>query len=417
MTLQLALIVVGVVIVAVVGLTVLDHGRMRRFLRRASDRPASTASPVEPVATAPGLDINPAPAAAAGAKVLRSDASVTVAPKSPDREFMEKLEALEEVATMPLDLDPGLKRARHRRRVRPAAPDESVDFVMTLPGEQPVTRDAALGIYKEHEYRIEKHHGLYGSDLETGQWTALEQDASSAVYRDLAISIQLVDDKGPVDESALNAFAQVGLKLADALQRPTRFSQPFEAALERAQRLQKFCDAYDVIAALNVAAVKGRVFRGRDIERLAQRLGMQYGSMRIFHMKSEATPGCRHQFSMANMLQPGEFDAGNWDTLVTPGVTFFMSVPCAHRPALVFERMAETATSLAESLGGQLLDQDRRPLDAAGVAVIRQQIGEIEKKMREFGVVPGSEGALRLFNEAGRDVGSDPVENASPAHA
>lgn len=416
MNLQLALLLAGLVIVALVGLSVFDHGRMRRFLRRTSGRPHLLSSRTRelPPAVVPGLDINPAPAAVSAARVLRSDAPVAPSPKSSGQEFRKKIEALEEVATMALDLDSGLKRSRRKRVARPSAPDENVDFVMTLPGEQPAGRDLALGIYKEYEYRIAKWHKLYGTNLNTGQWTELEQDAASAVYRDLAISIQLVDDKGPVDESSLNAFAQVGLKLADALQRPTRFSLPFETALERALDLQKFCDTYDVIAALNVAAPEGRVFRGRDIESHAQRLGMQFGARRIFHMKSQATPGCRHLFSMANMLQPGEFSAENWDALVTPGVTFFMSVPCAHRPAQTFERMAETARLLAESLGGQLLDQDRRPLDDGGLDVIQQQIEEIEGKMLAFGIVPGSEGALRLFSDVTGDAESEPVD-AFPA--
>jgi cell division protein ZipA len=369
-----------------------------------------------PIVTVPpttGLDINPAPVTVTDNKVLRSDAPIAPPPLSPDREFRKKLEALEEVASMPLDLDDGLTHPRAKRVARPAAPDEHVDFIMFIAGDQPVARDSALGIYKQYEYRIDKPHRLYGMNNATDQWTELQQDAPSAAYRDLSIAIQLVDASGPVDESALNAFTQVGLKLADALHRPTRFSLTFESALERARQLQQFCDTYDVIAALNVAAPDSRVLRGRDIEKAAHSLGMQFGAMNIFHMKNAATPGCHHLFSMANMIQPGGFKAEEWDTLVTPGVTFFMSVPCTHRPAQTFEHMAEIARSLAEALDGQLLDQDRRPLTAQGLAVIRHQIEEIEEKMRAFGVTPGGEAALRLFGTAATDA----VDTHVPEHA
>jgi hypothetical protein len=417
MGLQLALLLIGIVIIVVVVLSVFDYGRMNRFLRRAAQR--SRAEPPEriaPVMTDPpagGLDINPAPVAAADNKVLRSDALAVPPPTSPGHEFRKKIEALEEVASMPLDLDDGIKRPRARRVIHPAAPDEHVDFVMFVPGDQPVSRDTALGIYKQHEYRIDKPHRLYGMDFDSGQWTELQMDAPSATYRDLSLAIQLVDASGPVDESALNGFTQVGLKLADALHRATRFSLTFEDALDRARQLQQFCDTFDVIAALNVVAPENRVFRGRDIESVAHMLGMQFGAMNIFHMKNPATPGCQHLFSMANMIQPGGFKAEEWDTLVTPGVTFFLSVPCAHRPAQTFERMAETARSLAETLGGQLLDQDRRPLTAQGLAVIRHQIEEIEEKMRAFGVVPGSEPALRLFGT----TAASPADVHVPEHA
>lgn len=401
MSLQLALLLIGIVVIVVVVLSVFDYGRMNRFLRRAGQR-SRHGSPerVMPIVTLPpanDLNTHSAPVAMAGNKVLRSDASVVPPPALPGSEFKKKIEALEEVASMPLDLDDGLKRPRAKRVVRAAAPDEHVDFIMYVPGDQPVSRDTALGIYKQYEYRIDKPNRLYGMDFDSGQWTDLQQDAPSATYRDLSMAIQLVDANGPVDESALHGFTQVGLKLADTLHRPTRFSIEFETALERARQLQQFCDTFDVIAALNVVAPDSRVFRGRDIESLARTLGMQFGAMNIFHMKNPATPGSQHLFSMANMIQPGSFKAEEWDTLVTPGVTFFLSVPCAHRPVQTFERMAESAKSLAESLGGQLLDQDRRPLTPQGLAVIRHQIEEIEEKMRAFGVVPGSEAALRLF--------------------
>jgi cell division protein ZipA len=417
MSLQLALLLIGIVIVVVVVLSVLDYGRMNRFLRHAAKRsrqvPPERIMPVATVPPASDPDIKPVPVAVADNKVLRSDAPVAPPPTSPGQEFRKKIEVLEEVASMPLDLDDGLKRPRAKHVQRPAEPDEHVDFIMTVPGDQPVSRDTALGIYKQYEYRIDKPHRLYGMDFDTGQWTELQQDTPSAMYRDLSIAIQLVDANGPVDESALNGFTQVGLKLADALHRTTRFSLSFETALERAHQLQQFCDTFDVIAALNVVAPDSRVFRGRDIENVAHMLGMQFGAMNIFHMKNPATPGRQHLFSMANMIQPGGFKAEEWDTLVTPGVTFFLSVPCVHRPVQTFERMAETAKSLAESLGGQLLDQDRRPLTDHGLAVIRHQIEEIEEKMRAFGVVPGSDAAWRLF-------GTDAIDMANvhtPEHA
>jgi cell division protein ZipA len=417
MSLQLALLLIGIVIIVVVALSVLDHGRMSRFLRRAGHGarrvPPDRIAPIVTVPPAAGPDHHPALVTVADNKVLRSDAPVAPPPVSPDREFRRKLEALEEVASMPLDLDDGVKRRRAKRIARPAAPDEHIDFIMFVPGDQPVSRDTALGVYKQYEYRIDKPHRLYGMNDDVGLWTELQQDAPDASYRDLSLAIQLVDTSGPADESALNAFMQVGLKLADALHRPTRFSHSFEDALERARRLQQFCDTYDVIAALNVAATDSRVFRGRDVESAARRLGLQFGAMNIFHMESAATPGGPHLFSMANMIQPGDFKAEEWDTLVTPGVTFFLSVPCTHRPAQIFEHMAEIAASLAEALDGQLLDQDRRPLTDQGLAVIRHQIEEIEEKMRAFGVTPGSEAARRLFGPAA-GIAED---THAPAHA
>jgi cell division protein ZipA len=122
--------------------------------------------------------------------------------------------------------------------------------------------------------------------------------------------------------------------------------------------------------------------------------------MNIFHKKNNMSPGCRHLFSLANRFKPGEFDPNRWDTFSTTGLTFFMSVSCAHRPAAVFEAMVGDARQLAGLLGGQLADQDGRTLTDHGLGIIRAQIQAIDDKMRAFGVVPGSEIALRLFGNA-----------------
>jgi hypothetical protein len=62
--------------------------------------------------------------------------------------------------------------------------------------------------------------------------------------------------------------------------------------------------------------------------------------------------------------------------------------------------MVATAREIARGLGGTLQDQVHRPLTDKGIAVIHHQIEAIEEKMRAYGISPGSETALKLFNEA-----------------
>ncbi len=309
----------------------------------------------------------------------------------------DELRGLEDMARVPLTL--GAPPRPDERPSQPAAPDEMIDFVLTLPGAGPVARDTALGIFKQHEYRLEKPRRLYGRHYEDTQWSDLARDPPRMQYSDVALAIQLVDSRGPIDESELNTFSQVGLKLADALQRPTKLSLTFEKALARARELQVFSEAYDVIAGINILTPEAP-FRGRAIEQAAERAGLKLGARNIFHMKGDMSPGCRHLFSMANLFQPGSFDPQAWDRFETKGLALFMSVPCAHHPAAVFVKMATAAKVVAEALGGELCDQDRKPLDDRGLAIIRRQIEEIETRMTGYGVVPGSRAALRLFRES-----------------
>ncbi|MDA8361508.1 MAG: cell division protein ZipA C-terminal FtsZ-binding domain-containing protein [Gammaproteobacteria bacterium] len=274
-------------------------------------------------------------------------------------------------------------------------PFDSIDFIVFLPGDRPVIRDAALGVYKQNEYVIDKPHKLYGRRLHGDRWSELARDPVMMEYGLLAVAMQLADRVGPAAESDLNSFSQVALKLADSLDRSTRFNMTFERAMETAVTLDRFCSDHDVIASINISAETVTAFRGPAIERAAQEAGLQFGMRNIFHH-----PGARRGailYSLANLYKPGSFDPLRWDTLQTQGLTLFMSVPGVPDPEATFADMARVARLLARRLGGKLLDQDRRPLSEAGITAISQQIATIAARMREHGIAPGGPQATRLF--------------------
>ncbi|MDO8705852.1 MAG: cell division protein ZipA C-terminal FtsZ-binding domain-containing protein [Sulfuricaulis sp.] len=398
MNLQYALLLIGIVIIVVVAVTAYDMSRSRR----ARERPETPRGDFPENASRARSSLLNATREAGSEKMLRSDVEVPTQ-EPPRQEILRKeLQRLEEVATMPLNLVSGL-RPRGRGKAEPGREylsDDKIDFVIHLPGEQPVTRNAALGPYKQHEYRLNKARHLYGQHYHSSHWSELQLDSQSTQYGDLTLALQLVDTSGPVDETELNTFTELGLQLADALQRPTKFPLTPEQGLERAKELQQFCDTYDVIAGIHVVSNSDTAFPGRAIEMAARHAGLELGAMNIFHLKNEVAPGSRYLFSMANLHESKAFDPAAWDSFESSGLTLFMNVPCAYHPGAVFDKMVATAREIADTLGGILQDQNHRPLTDKGIAVIHHQIEDIEEKMRAFGIPPGSETALKLFNEA-----------------
>ncbi len=398
MDLQYALLFIGIVVVAVVALTAFDLARVRRPpVRRDVD--VENFSQEDSFSRPSVLH---ATRTEGSEKLLRSDLDVTPRVKERQEILRKEIQHLEEVAAMPLDLAANLPRRGQRRSEpdRQYLPDDKIDFVIDLPGLGPTTRNEALGVFKQHEYKLNKARRLYGQRHGSSQWTDLQLDSSQAQYGDLKLAIQLVDARGPIDESELNIFIQLGLQLADALHRPTKLPLTFEEGLERAREVQKFCDTYDVIAGIHVVPNSDGVFRGQAIEQAARQAGMQLGAMNIFHVENTVSPGSRHMFSMANLNEPGVFDAADWDKFETMGLTLFTCVPCTYHPAQAFDKMVASAKQISDMLGGRLQDQNQRPLSDRGLAVIQHQIEEIEEKMRAFGISPGSETALKLFNES-----------------
>ncbi len=313
---------------------------------------------------------------------------------SEEAEFYQALADFEHVAVMPLSLNVDLPETQEPVQ---SMPDPKLDFIIHLPGQGPVPRDAALAIYKQNEYLLDKPREIYGLRYGTGLWTNLARDGETASYSDIAIAVQLLDAKGAISESELTTFSQIGLKLADSLHRPTKLVQTFEQALERAADLNQFCEAYDVFANISLVPLGNEGFKGRVVERAAVRVGMEFGAMNIFHMKNPHSTGSHHLFSLANLFNPGNFNPQRFDTTIFQGLTLFMSLPAVHNPVQVFGKMTDTARQLCELLGAKMLDHDRRPLTVQGLQVIANQIERLSAEMHAYGVVPGSASALRLF--------------------
>ena len=418
MDLQYALLLIGIVFVAAIGISGYDKSRLsrRQFERRTLDRePVSvdtqetvaadvTASDIEP------LDINPGPPTDLIKRSLKSDGFVATSSFIQDSELQQEFESAERVASVPVSVGPlaaatlasfsGIETDNLEYLFPPGqkhGPNPKIDFVVHLPGRGPVLRDQALGIYKQNEYVLEKPRQLYGLRYLAGEWFPLERDTEDSQYSDLALAIQMVDEQGPIEESELETFLQVALKLADALKRRTKLVMTVERALTTARELQQFAQKYDVLASVNVAA-NNADFTGPAIKEAAEHFGMHFGAMNIFHMKNNNADGCRHLFSMANLYQPGSFDLDALDSFETRGLTLFMTIPCVQDPARVFRKMVETAQGLSQMLGGRMIDQDQRPLSEENLAAIQRQIGQITSDISAHGIVPGSEAALRFFN-------------------
>jgi cell division protein ZipA len=130
-------------------------------------------------------------------------------------------------------------------------------------------------------------------------------------------------------------------------------------------------------------AHKGEMFNGGDLLDIILQCGMRYGSMDIFHRHSDTKGEGALLFSMANMVKPGTFDLDAMDEFETPGVSLFMTLPINADSMQSFDLMADTARAIAETLGGELKDEQRSVMTRQTLEHCRQRIRDFER-MRLF---------------------------------
>ncbi len=130
----------------------------------------------------------------------------------------------------------------------------------------------------------------------------------------------------------------------------------------------------DRIVTLFVAAAEGETFGGCDIVVAAEKAGLRFGAMHIFHRLVDGRPEAGPVFSMANMVKPGYFDMGRIDDLRTPGVTFFATLPGPLTALDAWDAMLPAAQRIAELLGGDLLDEDHNALGRQRISGLREEL-------------------------------------------
>lgn len=139
-------------------------------------------------------------------------------------------------------------------------------------------------------------------------------------------------------------------------------------------------ESFEKIVTLYVAARAGQVLRGPDIVVAAEKAGLSYGHMQIFHRLVEGHPERGPVFSVANIKKPGSFDMAVIQELETPAIAFFLTLPAPMTALDAWEKMLPTAQRMAELLDGVVLDEQRNALGRQRIAHIRDELRAYDRQ-------------------------------------
>ena len=131
---------------------------------------------------------------------------------------------------------------------------------------------------------------------------------------------------------------------------------------------------YDKIIALYVAAKPGNLLHGPDIVVAAEKAGLTYGYMGVYHRLVDGRPDAGPIFSVANIIKPGSFDMAAIADLQTPALAFFLTLPAPVAALDAWETMEPAAQRMAGLLDGVVLDQERNALGRQRIQHIREEL-------------------------------------------
>jgi FtsZ-interacting cell division protein ZipA len=267
--------------------------------------------------------------------------------------------------------------------------DPGIDFIATLQAQESVAGEAISAAIVESPDRPAKSVSWEGYNRQTAAWEPL---AAAGEYETLRAGLQLVDRKGAASQEDLSDFTAMVQAVTEAIGADCTLSES-AAALERAQQLDALCAEVDVQIGLNLVA-RGNSFSGTKIRAFAEAHGLTLEHGGRFCRRDDAG---LELYTLCNTEGPA-FSAEGMKALASRGLTLLFDVARAPGGIAAFDRYVEIARALAETLSAGIVDDNRRPLDEAGLGRIRAQLQALYASMEQQGISAGSPLALRLFS-------------------
>jgi len=221
------------------------------------------------------------------------------------------------------------------------------------------------------------------------QWRPIDATGKGS-WRELRAGLQLASRSGPLTEDEIAGFNETMAGFAASVGGVSQRESP-AAAAQRARELDNFCADADIEVAVNVVGQYGATFALAKVKTLALEHGLsETADGDLVSFARDGTPA----YSVRRFDREGERHDANY----TSGLTFGIDVPHVADPGNAFDEMVTLASTCATTLGGELVDDNRKPLSAAGLAAIRRSLETAFRDMEAHGIPAGSALARRLFS-------------------
>jgi ZipA, C-terminal FtsZ-binding domain len=286
-------------------------------------------------------------------------------------------------------VEPILPAATTISSAPPAIVDRRIDCIVPIRLNGPVAGDKVIPFAQRLRRAGSKPVHIEGK-LEGGAWELLQNGAR---YEELRAAAQLANRSGALNELEFSEFVTGVQQFADALDASPEFPDMLET-VAMARELDAFAAQCDAQLSINVLS-DGAPWSANYVQAVASQDGLLLSrdGTRFVKLDSRQSPVFMLQFGDTNFLR---------DDLTYKGgqmITLVLDVPVADEDILPFRLMCDYAKSLAERIGGRVVDDGRRPLPENALLAIEKQLMTLYAKLEQAGIPAGSPATRRLFSQ------------------
>jgi hypothetical protein len=287
-------------------------------------------------------------------------------------------------------VEPVLPAATTISAAPPAVVDRRIDCIVPIRLAAPLAGERVIPFAQRLRRAGSKPVHIEGKPENGDGWELLQNGVR---YEELRAAAQLANRSGPLNELEFSEFVTGVQQFADAIDAAPEFPDMMET-VAMARELDGFAAQCDAQLSINVMS-DGAPWSANYVQAVAAQDGLLLSrdGTRFVKLDAKQSPVFMLQFGDTNFLR---------DDLTYKGgqiITLILDVPVADEDILPFRLMCDYAKSLAERIGGRVVDDQRRPLPESVLQSIDKQLMTLYAKLEEAGIPAGSPATRRLFSQ------------------
>ena len=269
--------------------------------------------------------------------------------------------------------------------------DTLIDVIAPVMLESAVSGEAALAAMPATRRVGSKPFAVEGSNTHTGQW---EFPTAGQRYSAFQCGVQLANRTGALNQIEYSEFVMKAQAFADAVGAEAEFPDMLDE-VARARELDNFASAHDAQLSFTVRALQTAWSPGY-VQQSAAKCGFVASSIPGRLVLPAVQHGSAPVLTLVFDTQAAM--AEDPEQTALRDITLVLDVPQVLRAEQPFMRLRESATALAASMDGAIIDDNGNPIHADAMDVIGHELKQLYDTLDGRELSAGSLLARRLFS-------------------
>jgi hypothetical protein len=269
--------------------------------------------------------------------------------------------------------------------------DPLIDVIASMELETPVSGEAALAALPPVRRVGSKLFIVEGLNADTGEWENLQ---AGLFYSAFQAGIQVANRQGALNDIEFSEFVVKAQTYADTFGVTPELPDMTEA-IAHARELDQFAASHDAQLSFTIASRKAAWSPGY-VQQQAARLGFVPGVIPGRMVIAASIPGLPPVLVLSFDARAAMAEDPNQSALRS--ISLSLDVPQVAPSEQAFARLCDTAQALAQSMDGQITDDNGQVLSQAGIQIIDNDLKNLYQALADRDLAAGSLQARRLFS-------------------